>query len=93
MDKKLFQDFMTQILDVDTKQYNELKDKTNMMKDLFVQRLKYELMVGDRVNVSGGKRVTNENGTVIKINRTRAQVKLDKDMRTWNVPLVFISKI
>ena len=52
-------------------------------------RLKYTLSVGDEVQVSNGS--TIDNGTVTKINRTRAVV----DMRggSWTVPFSMITQI
>ena len=51
-------------------------------------RLKYTLSVGDEVKVSNGS--TTDEGTVTKINRTRAVV----DMRggSWTVPFSMITK-
>ena len=52
-------------------------------------RLKYTLSVGDEVKVSNGS--TTDEGTVTKINRTRAVV----DMRggSWTVPFSMITQI
>ena len=52
-------------------------------------RLKYTLSVGDEVKVSNGS--TTDEGTVTKINRTRAVI----DMRggSWNVPFSMITVI
>jgi len=52
-------------------------------------RLKYTLSVGDEVQVSNGS--TTDEGTVTKINRTRAVV----DMRggSWTVPFSMITQI
>ena len=51
-------------------------------------RLKYSLAVGDKVTVNNGR--TADEGTVTKINRTRAVV----DMRngSWNVPFSMITR-
>ena len=51
-------------------------------------RLKYTLSVGDEVKVSNGS--TTDEGTVTKINRTRAVV----DMRgaSWTVPFSMITQ-
>ena len=51
-------------------------------------RLKYALSVGDSVKVTNGK--TADEGTITKINRTRAVV----DMRggSWTVPFSMITK-
>ena len=52
-------------------------------------RLKYTLSVGDRVAISNSGKI--EEGTVTKINRTRAVV----DMRggSWTVPFSMITQI
>ena len=70
----------------------ELQQIQSMVKDrkrAIGNRLKYTLSVGDEVQVSNGS--TIDNGTVTKINRTRAVV----DMRggSWNVPFSMITQI
>ena len=52
-------------------------------------RLKYTLNIGERVAVNGSRGI--EEGTITKINRTRAIVNID-DMK-WNVPFSMISKM
>ena len=83
----------------------EIENKINLIEDLrelqqiqqFVKerrralgnRLKYALSVGDRVAINSSGRT--DEGTVTKINRTRAIV----DMRggSWNVPFSMITKM
>ena len=70
----------------------ELQQIQSMVKDrkrAIGNRLKYSLSVGEEVQVSNGS--TIENGTVTKINRTRAVV----DMRggSWTVPFSMITQI
>ena len=83
---------------------NEIEKKINISEDLrelrqiqqFIKdrkrtlgsRLKYSLVIGDKVTVNNGR--TSDKGTVTKINRTRAVV----DMRgsSWNVPFSMITK-
>ena len=70
----------------------ELQQIQSMVKDrkrAIGNRLKYTLSVGDEVQVSNGS--TIDNGTVTKINRTRAVV----DMRggSWTVPFSMITQI
>ena len=70
----------------------ELQQIQSMVKDrkrAIGNRLKYSLSVGDEVQVSNGS--TIDNGTVTKINRTRAVV----DMRggSWTVPFSMITKM
>ena len=50
--------------------------------------LKYELSPGDKVTIRS-KRMTEE-GTIEKINRTRAVVKIDG--KSWNVPFALINR-
>ena len=70
----------------------ELQQIQSMVKDrkrAIGNRLKYTLSVGDEVQVSNGS--TIDNGTVTKINRTRAVV----DMRggSWTVPFSMITRM
>ena len=50
--------------------------------------LKYKLMPGDKVRVSGSNRI--ESGTIHKVNRTRAIVNVGN--MKWNVPFTMITK-
>ena len=65
--------------------YGFVKDRRRALGN----RLKYTLSVGDRVAISSSGKV--EEGTVTKINRTRAVV----DMRggSWTVPFSMITKM
>ena len=65
--------------------YGFVKDRRRVLGN----RLKYTLSVGDRVAISSAGKV--EEGTVTKINRTRAVV----DMRggSWTVPFSMITKM
>lgn len=47
--------------------------------------------VGQRVNVVD--RLHTDQGTIKKVNRSRCQVTLDKDSRTWNVPMSMIEVV
>ncbi len=51
-------------------------------------RLKYTLSVGDEVKVSNGSTV--DEGTITKINRTRAVVEMRGG--SWNVPFSMITR-
>ena len=51
-------------------------------------RLKYDLQVGDKVRISGSNRI--EEGTIHKVNRTRAIVNVGN--MKWNVPFTMITK-
>ena len=70
----------------------ELQQITGFVKDrkrAIGNRLKYTLAIGDKVQVSNGGKT--DEGTVTKINRTRAVI----DMRggSWNVPFSMITVI
>ena len=70
----------------------ELQQIQSMVKDrkrAIGNRLKYTLSVGDEVQVSNGS--TIDNGTVTKINRTRAVVNMRGG--SWNVPFSMITQI
>ena len=69
----------------------ELKQIQQFVKDrkrALGNRLKYELTVGDNVLVHASNGI--EEGTVTKVNRTRAVVNIDD--RSWNVPFSMITK-
>ncbi len=71
----------------DMRELNLIQAWTKDRKRFLGNRLKYSLQVGDKVEVkSSGK---SDEGTVTKINRTRAVV----DMRgsSWNVPFSMIT--
>ena len=70
----------------------ELQQIQSMVKDrkrAIGNRLKYTLSVWDEVQVSNGS--TIDNGTVTKINRTRAVVNMRGG--SWNVPFSMITQI
>ena len=52
--------------------------------------VKYSLDRGDIVTVEGGKKVDKEEGTIVKVNRTRAVVNINGI--DWNVPFSMITK-
>ena len=52
--------------------------------------VKYSLDRGDIVTVEGGKKVNKEEGTIVKLNRTRAVVNINGT--DWNVPFSMITK-
>ena len=70
----------------------ELQQIQSMVKDrkrAIGNRLKYTLSVGDEVQVSNGS--TIDNGTVTKINRTRAVINMRGG--SWTVPFSMITQI
>ena len=52
--------------------------------------IKYSLDRGDIVMVEGGKKLDKEEGTIVKLNRTRAVVNINGT--DWNVPFSMITK-
>ena len=51
--------------------------------------IKYELRPGTAVIVSGGKKHKEAKGEVIRVNRTRAVVRIGAEK--WNVPFTMLS--
>ena len=52
--------------------------------------VKYSLDRGDIVMVEGGRKIGIEEGTIVKLNRTRAVVNING--KQWNVPFSMITK-
>ena len=52
--------------------------------------VKYSLDRGDIVTVEGGRKTGKEEGTIVKLNRTRAVVNINGT--EWNVPFSMITK-
>ena len=52
--------------------------------------VKYSLDRGDIVMVEGGRKIGKEEGTIVKLNRTRAVVNINGT--DWNVPFSMITK-
>ncbi len=52
--------------------------------------VKYSLDRGDIVIVEGGRKTEKEEGTIVKVNRTRAVVNING--KQWNVPFSMITK-
>jgi len=64
----------------------------NAAKQL-AQTIKYDLSIGQKVKISGGRNNLDETGEVIKINRTRAVCKIDGRMQNYNVPFSMLTII
>ena len=73
----------------DLRELNLIQAWTKDRKRFLGNRLKYSLQAGDKVTVRNGTKV--DEGTITKINRTRAVV----DMRggSWTVPFSMITQI
>ena len=85
--KELLEDLM-QIRDI-----NELRLIRSAISDRIKDiggMVKYELNIGDLVIIDSPRRGTQEEGTIVKINRTRAVVIIDG--KQWNVPFSMIQK-
>jgi preprotein translocase subunit YajC len=93
MDKKLFDNFVLEMFQMDVDQYNRLNQTIRSMREYQVIKMKAELTAGDRVVVNGGKRLINAKGTIKKVNKVKALVTIDGDGRTWNVPICMLMKI
>ena len=52
--------------------------------------IKYDLDKGDKVIVDSPRRELKEEGTIVKVNRTRAVVNINGTK--WNVPFALINK-
>tara|TARA_B100000519_G_scaffold54438_1_gene45421 strand:+ start:3960 stop:4301 length:342 start_codon:yes stop_codon:yes gene_type:complete len=70
-------------------QLRNIKDLANKRFKMFAQAEGAMLMPGDKVKVTGSNKL--EQGSIIKVNRTRAVVNIDG--KQWNVPFSMLSKI
>ena len=72
----------------DLRELNLIQSWTKDRKRFLGNRLKYSLQIGDNITVRNGTK--RDEGTITKINRTRAVV----DMRggSWTVPFSMITK-
>ena len=52
--------------------------------------IKYDLRNGDKVKINSPRKELKEDGTIIKVNRTRAVVNING--KSWNVPFALITK-
>ena len=53
------------------------------------QRQKYDLLPGTKVLVDGGRKLGNEEGTIVKVNVTRAKVDIKGVI--WTIPFSLIT--
>ena len=85
--KELLEDLM-QIRDI-----NELRLIRSAISDRIKEvgsAIKYDLDKGDKVIINSPRRELKEEGTVVKVNRTRAVVNISG--KEWNVPFTMITK-
>ena len=71
-----------------TNHLRKIQQEIKEQRDYIGRKIGNQLQRGDKVRVSG----TNgfENGEVIKVNRTRAVVRIDN--KQWNVPFSMITR-
>ena len=75
----------------DVKNTNDLRVISNAIKQTrkwLAAEIGNKLQVGDNVRISGSNKI--ERGEIIKINRTRAVVRIDNQQ--WTVPFSMITK-
>ena len=63
------------------------------MRRYNVSHLRYSLEIGDKVKINGTNKI--ESGTITKVNRTRAVVKIEDENKlpvSYNVPFTMITK-
>ena len=72
----------------DLRELNLIQAWTKDRKRFLGNRLKYSLQIGDNVTVRSGTK--RDEGTITKINRTRAVVEMRGG--SWNVPFSMITK-
>ena len=85
--KELLEDLM-QIRDI-----NELRLIRSAISDRMKEvasAIKYDLDKGDKVIIDSPRRELKEEGTIVKVNRTRAVVNIDG--KQWNVAFSLITK-
>ena len=75
---------------VDKSDLRILRDVVNDRIKMVGQMVKYSLDRGDIVMVEGGRKLDKDEGTIVKINRTRAVVNING--KQWNVPFSMITK-
>ena len=69
---------------------NRIFDEVKQRRISLGRQVAYKLAIGDKVLVNGNK-VGKEEGTIVKLNRTRAVVSIDSIK--WNVPFSMIETI
>ena len=72
---------------------NELRLIRSAINDRIIEvgsAIKYDLGKGDKVVIDSPRRELKEEGTIVKVNRTRAVVEMNGTK--WNVPFALITK-
>ena len=68
----------------------ELNDIVHIVQDqrrVLARKMKRKLEPGLKVLIQGNKK---DSGIIVKVNKTRCQVRLDSDGKIWNVPISMI---
>ena len=73
-----------------TTRLNRIIDEVKQRRTSLGQQVKYKLVPGDKVLVNGNK-IGKEEGTIERLNRTRAVVRIDET--SWTVPFSMIEVI
>lgn len=75
---------------VDKSDLRILRDVVSDRIKMVGQMVKYSLDRGDIVMVEGGRKLDKDEGTIVRLNRTRAVVNING--KEWNVPFSMITK-
>ena len=75
---------------VSKKDLRILRNVVNDRIQVVGSMIKHKLNRGDIVMVEGGRKLDKDEGTIVKINRTRAVVNING--KEWNVPFSMITK-
>ena len=75
---------------VDKSDLRILRDVVNDRIQVVASMIKHKLNRGDIVMIDGGRKLDKDEGTIVKINRTRAVVNING--KQWNVPFSMITK-
>ena len=91
-DELTFKNCKTLILDMGTKQLDELIETIKYRRDEINRSLKNSFVVGDKVSFTSKNKIYN--CTISKINRKRLVVKEDdNEWRAWDVPPSILTKL
>ena len=75
---------------VDKSDLRILRDVVNDRIQVVGSIIKHKLNRGDIVMVEGGRKLDKDEGTIVRLNRTRAVVNING--KEWNVPFSMITK-
>ena len=75
---------------VDKSDLRILRNVVNDRIQVVGSKIKHKLNRGDIVMVEGGRKLDKDEGTIVRLNRTRAVVNING--KEWNVPFSMITK-